>query len=110
MESPQALRIAVPLNVRERRGAERVLASMPVQVDGSVSGTTQDLSASGLSFVSERPYEIGARVQVIVEYLLDGHNYPLDCEVEVMRVEQGPGGYVIGARLLPQPPLRSVDK
>ena len=110
------LTIPVPLRTRaERRSAERVVAAMPVAVNGD-PGTTQDLSAGGLCFVAERPYEIGERVEVVIEYLLDGHNYPLQCEAEVVRVQHCDEGYEIGARLAPQapateppaPPLRTV--
>jgi hypothetical protein len=99
--------IAVPLEGRERRRAERVPASMPMSIGGG-SATTQDLSATGLSFLSERPYAAGDRVQVTIHYLLDGHNYPLECQAEVMRVQHGPDGYTIGARLLPQSQLEDV--
>ncbi|MEJ8838886.1 PilZ domain-containing protein [Ramlibacter sp. AN1133] len=97
--------IPVPLRSRsERREAERFGAAMPVSVDGAPA-TTQDLSASGLSFLSDRAYEAGARVQVVIEYLLDGHQYPLRCEAEVVRSEPAEGGFRIGARLLPRPEL-----
>ena len=95
----EAFRIAVPLHSRSnKRSSDRFVAEMPLTVDGR-PGTTQDLSPGGLAFVSERPYELGAKVQVVIEYLLDGHNFPLECEAEVVRVQQGPDGYTIGARL-----------
>jgi hypothetical protein len=96
-------KVTIPVQLRaasNRRGEDRLAAEMPVQIDG-VSGTTQDLSNNGLSFVTERCYEVGARIAVVVEYLLDGHNYPLECEAEVMRVDAVPEGYRIGARLAP---------
>jgi len=93
--------IPVPLRAGgNRRSEERFVAAMPVRADGAV-GTTQDLSAGGLSFVTDRSYEVGAHVTVVIEYLLDGHHYPLECEAEVMRVEAVPEGYRIGARLAP---------
>lgn len=95
--------IAIPLRTRdERRQAERFEAAMPVNVDG-VPGTTQDLSTTGLSFRSDRAYEPGARVEVVIEYLLDGHQYPLRCEAEVVRSIPEDDGFTIGARLVPQP-------
>ena len=102
------LTIAVPLRTRdERRRDERFVAAMPVTVDGQ-QGTTQDLSSTGLSFHSERHYEPGSRVEVVIEYLLDGHHYPLRCEAEVVRCQPVAGGYAIGARLAPQPQLQEV--
>ena len=100
--------IAVPLNTRdERRVAERFAAAMPVTVDGH-AGTTQDLSRTGLSFLAERPFEVGTRVAVVIEYLLDGHHYPLRCQAEVVRCDAATGGYTIGARLAPQPQVQEV--
>jgi hypothetical protein len=98
----------VPLPDRDdRRGAERFGAAMPVGVNGA-PGTTEDLSASGLSFLSDRAYDRGARIEVVIEYLLDGHNYPLRCEAEVVRSEAAGNGYKIGARLLPRSQLATV--
>lgn len=91
--------IPVALRTREeRRRAERFVAAMPVSIEGE-AGTTQDLSSGGLCFIADRPYEVGSRVDVVIEYLLDGHQYPLRCEVEVVRVEASEDGYTIGARL-----------
>lgn len=99
--SDDALKISVPISARDRRGAERFVAEMPLSVDG-LDGTTNDLSATGLSFVSDRSYEPGAHIQVIIEYLLDGHKYPLECQAEVMRVDRVAEGFRIGARLAAQ--------
>jgi len=93
-------RIALPLRTRaEKRQAERIGVNMPVHVDGRQS-ITRDLSASGLSFESDRSYAPGDRINLTIEYLLDGHSYPLECEVEVVRVEPSGGRFTIGARLL----------
>lgn len=102
--------ISVPLRRRgedERRQAERFSAAMPVRIDGR-EATTQDLSATGLSFVSDRPHVPGARVEVVIEYLLDGHHYPLRCEAEVVRVERTEGGFLVGARLTPHSQLPEI--
>ena len=104
-----AVTIPVPLQPRgERREAERFGAAMPVSVDGE-QATTRDLSASGLSFLSEHAYQAGARVKVVIEYLLDGHQYPLRCEAEVVRSDPAEGGFRVGARLLPRPELVPVS-
>lgn len=100
--------IAIPLHTRdERRRDERFVAAMPVTVDGH-PGTTQDLSSTGLSFQSDRQHEPGSRVDVVIEYLLDGHHYPLRCQAEVVRCQPAGDGYTIGARLAPQAHLQEV--
>lgn len=99
---PEGPTIPVSLGSHDdRRRAERFVAAMPVRVDGQ-EGTTQDLSTTGLSFHADRPYAPGTRVEVVIEYLLDGHQYPLRCEAEVVRSVQAADGYTIGARLTPQ--------
>jgi hypothetical protein len=101
--------ISVPLERRDNgRRADRVFASMPVTIDGR-EGTTQDLSSTGLSFFWDQPYEVGARVDVVIEYLLDGAHYPLHCQAEVVRVAACEGGYAIGARLMPEPQQFEVE-
>jgi hypothetical protein len=104
----EGLVIAIPLHTRdERRRGDRFVAAMPVTVDGH-PGTTQDLSSTGLSFHADRHYEPGSRVDVVIEYLLDGHHYPLRCQAEVVRCDAATEGYTIGARLAPQPQVQEV--
>ena len=102
------LTIPVPLgNPDDRRRAERFMASMPVSVDGKAS-TTQDLSITGLSFHADHAYALGSRIEVVIEYLLDGHQYPLRCEAEVVRSVATADGFTIGARLAPQSQIVEV--
>jgi hypothetical protein len=90
----------VPLRRRhEQRAAERFEMELPLRLDGGGEGTTRNLSVSGLSFVLAQPREVGAQIDVTIEYLLDGHHFPLRCEATVVRCEPGDAGYTIGARL-----------
>jgi len=101
--------IPVPLRRREeRRGAERFAAAMPVVVDGQ-DAITQDLSSSGLAFTAQRHYAVGERVELVIEYILDGHHYPVRCAAEVVRVQQEGSTYTVGARLLPQDKLEDIS-
>ena len=93
-------RVVVPLGRRsEQRGAERFDMELPMKVADGAGGTTRDLSVNGLSFTSPRPYEVGARIDVTIDYLLDGHNFPLRCEATVVRCEPCGNAYTVGARL-----------
>lgn len=95
-----AISIPIQLKTREdRRCAERFEAAMPMRVDGQ-PGTTRDLSTSGLSFHAKRPYAPGALLDVVIEYLLDGERYPLQCQAQVVRSVPDATGFIIGAQLL----------
>ncbi len=94
-------RVVVPLRRREeKRGAERFDMELPLTVgDGGQGGITRDVSVSGLSFTSRQPYMVGEQIDLTVEYLLDGHNYPLRCQAVVVRCDGCAGGFTVGARL-----------
>jgi hypothetical protein len=83
----------------DQRVAPRFGVGMPYTLDGH-EGQTKDLSATGLSFESETAYPVGAIVELTLRYGLDGHNFPMQCRVEVVRVEPGGGrGFTIAARM-----------
>ena len=94
-------RIAIPLRSRaaNQRIAERFGAELPITVGGEES-VTHDLSTHGLSFEAERPYAPGDRITVTIDYLLDGHHYPMRCEAIVARCERQGARFVIGASLV----------
>ncbi|MDB5944081.1 MAG: hypothetical protein JWQ13_3647 [Ramlibacter sp.] len=99
--APEPLTTASPAPAatsRDQRRAERFGVGLPYTSDGS-QGHTRDLSATGLSFDSDVAYPVGAIVQLTLRYSLDGHNFPLPCEVEVVRVEPFGERFSIAARL-----------
>ena len=80
-----------------QRESERFGVGMEYTLDGK-QGQTRDLSATGLSFESDIGYPVGTRIQMTLRYAMDGHNFPLPCEVEVMLVEPEGNGFCIAAR------------
>jgi hypothetical protein len=95
----------------DRRDARRFGAAMPMRVDGH-AGMTRDLSTSGLSFHSDVRPTLGAQVEVVIDYLLDGHHFPLRCVAVIARVQPHGNGFLAGARIVlagvaqnPQRPL-----
>lgn len=82
----------------DQRAAERFGVGLSYTVEGGSRGHTRDLSATGLSFESDVAYPLGAILRLTVRYGLDGHNFPLPCEVEVLRVEQQGTQFNIGTR------------
>ena len=62
--------------------------------------TTARANAGRLPFsVTIAGNSVGEQVELTVEYLLDGHNFPLRCEATVVRCDPCPGGFTVGARL-----------
>ncbi len=98
-QMPVAVFPPVSPKPREQRAAERFGIGLPYTAEGGSSGQTRDLSATGLSFESDVSYPLGAIVKLTVRYGLDGHNFPLPCEVEVLRVDEKDGHFNIGGRL-----------
>ena len=90
---------AAPAPPSEQRISERFGVGLPYTIDGQ-QGHTNDLSATGLGFESKTCYVVGDVVRMTVCYGLDGHNVPLPCEVEVVRVEPHGDHFKIGARLI----------
>lgn len=98
-----SLSIPIRLKTREdRRCADRFEVALPLRVNGQPA-TTRDLSSSGISFRAKRPYAQGALLDIVIEYLLEGVYYPMDCQAEVVRSVPDGNGFTIGAQLLPQP-------
>lgn len=81
----------------ELRAAARFGVGMPYMVDGH-EGQTRDLSATGLSFDSDSAYPVGSILELTLRYGLDGHNFPLQCQAEVVRVEARGSGFTVAAR------------
>ncbi len=81
----------------EQRVAERFGVGMPYELDGE-QGQTVDLSATGLSFETATCYAVGTIVELSLRYGMDGHNFPMQCEVEVVRVEPAGPRFLVAAR------------
>ena len=96
----EPLTVVMPLGgpgAADQRAAPRFGVGMPYSVNGK-EGQTQDLSETGLSFDSDAAYPVGAIVDLTLRYGLDGHNFPMQCKVEVVRVVPADGHFTIAAR------------
>lgn len=89
---------ATAVSSSDQRAAVRFDVGLPYTLDGH-QGHTRDLSATGLSFESDIAYAVGDVVKLTLRYALDGHNFPLPCEVEVVRVEPNGDRFNIAGRL-----------
>jgi len=84
------------------RSAQRFDVGVPISVDGK-EGETQNLSSSGMLIESSSAPEIGARVDMTLQYLVNGQDFALHCRGEVVRVQRRGTGYTVAVRL--QQPL-----
>ena len=85
--------------VLEQRAAQRFGVAVRLTIDGD-EGATHDLSATGLYFQSERSYELGASLELVLEFPGAGRTHPLTCEAQVVRVTPAGDGFNIAVRLL----------
>jgi len=83
----------------EQRVAQRFGVAVRLTVDGD-EGATHDLSATGLYFQSDRSYEVGASMELVLEFPGVGRTHPLTCEAQVVRVTPAGDGFNIAVRLL----------
>ena len=81
-----------------QRSAERYEVELPITMEGE-EGATQNLSSTGMLIESSAAPEIGARVEMTLQYLMDGQDFALACQGEVVRVERRGDGYNIAVRL-----------
>lgn len=83
----------------EHRAAQRFGVAVRLTIDGD-EGATHDLSATGLYFQSERSYEVGASLELVLEFPGAGRTHPLTCEAQVVRVTPAGDGFNIAVHLL----------
>lgn len=85
--------------VVEQRAAPRFAMALRLTVEGE-EGSTHDLSATGLCFQSDRRYDTGARLELVLEFPGATRPHPLRCEAEVVRCDTVGDDFNIGVRLL----------
>ncbi len=83
----------------EQRVAQRFGVALRLTVAGG-EGATHDLSATGLYFESDRSYQVGERIELVLEFPGTKRVYPLTCEAEVVRAAAAGEGFNIAVRLL----------
>ncbi|MGC1175848.1 PilZ domain-containing protein [Polaromonas sp.] len=83
----------------EHRAAPRFGVAVRLMVEGE-EGATHDLSATGLSFASDRSYEVGSQLEMVLEFPGSTGPHPLTCEAEVVRAIPVGDSFNIAVRLL----------
>jgi hypothetical protein len=90
------MRQAVP--VPDQRSSDRFGLALPITMEGEECAS-HDLSASGLLVQSPTALDVGAPVDLTLEYERQGQALKLACHGQVVRIEQLADGYNIGVRL-----------
>ena len=73
--------------MQEQRSAKRFALALPITLEGR-EGVTHDLSATGIFFEAARSPGLGARIDLTVRYVVDGHEFSVGCHGVVVRVER----------------------
>jgi hypothetical protein len=80
------------------RAAERFATQLPIEM-GRIPGLTRDISATGIYFETEAVQLPGSLVRLVVEITVRGEKLKLNCDGEVVRVDQKEGKLGIAAKL-----------
>lgn len=85
--------------VVNQRSAQRFGVALRLTIEGG-EGITHDVSASGLYFESDRSYEVGSFMELVLEFPGTKRVYGLPCEAEVIRVSSVGASFNVAVRLL----------
>ena len=78
----------------ERRRGERYKLALPVQLNGG-TGTTYDISTSGILFETESTHSIGDTIRLSLHF----KHETLQCDARVVRVEPRNGQFGVAVEL-----------
>lgn len=82
------------------RTEERVSMSVPVRLRGGGSGTTRDISASGIYFETDSAPALELPLDFTVEFSNGSGGMALRCKAQVVRIERLGARVGVAARLL----------
>jgi len=83
-----------------RRKADRIAAKLPVSLPGLGLGTTTNISASGVFFVTDVDVAPGSPVSFSIELSSGSVRMVLECTGEIVRVERAGGKTGLAARIV----------
>ena len=83
----------------DQRSSDRFGIALPITMEDGV-GATHDISETGILFETESEPQLGARLALTLQYSIDGKEYHMGCEAEVVRVQRVGSKVNVGARLL----------
>jgi hypothetical protein len=83
----------------DQRSSERYGIALPITMEDG-EGESLDISETGILFETDAEPRIGARIDMTLQYSMDGHDYHMGCEAEVVRVERVGRKVNVAARLV----------
>lgn len=96
------------LQDRNHRAEERVTVALPVNL-GTATGTTRDVSATGVYFEVDATYALGSGMDFEVELDTPGGPMRMKCRGEIVRIE--PQGRRVGVAVkITESKLEAADK
>lgn len=82
-----------------QRSAERYEVEIPITMQGGEESATHNLSSTGVLIEASSAPEIGAQVDMTLQYFVEGQDFALRCNGEVVRVHPHGNGYRVAVRL-----------
>ena len=84
----------------EKRASQRIQVEVPVYI-GDEKATTRDVSWSGIYFLTDQSFAEGGLLNFSLDltYALPGKPIKLDCQGEVIRIEQRGEKFGIAAKI-----------
>ena len=86
-------------NLTDQRSSERYGIALPITMEDA-EGETLDISETGILFETGSEPELGARIDLTLQYTLDGKLHLVGCEAQVVRVERVGDKVNVAAKLL----------
>ena len=81
-----------------QRSADRFGLALPITMEGEECAC-HDLSATGVLLESSQAAELGAHVELSLQYEAEGRPFNVDCRGQVVRVERHGDNFNIAVRL-----------
>ena len=84
----------------EKRASQRIQVEVPVYI-GNEKATTRDVSWAGIYFLTDQSFTEGGELSFALDlsYALPGKPIKLDCQGEVIRIEQHGDKFGIAAKI-----------
>ncbi len=83
----------------EQRSSDRFGIALPVTMEDG-KGETHDISETGILFETDSEPRLGARLDLTLQYSMDGQRYHMACAAEVVRVQRVGSKVNVAARML----------